>query len=80
MFLTTLYQQNVESGQEHVILLVGTVVVTGSGAGVCKGAPTEAIWTWSISPGSEKSGRSRRARSAVIFLKYSLLIGTSVTM
>lgn len=36
-FLTTLYQQNVESGQEHVILLVGTGVVTGSGAGVCKG-------------------------------------------
>jgi hypothetical protein len=37
LFLTTLYQQNVESGQEHVILLVGTGVVTGSGVGVCKG-------------------------------------------
>jgi hypothetical protein len=37
LFLTTLYQQNVESGQEHVILLIGTGVVTGSGVGVCKG-------------------------------------------
>ena len=37
LFLTTLYQQNVESGQEHVILLVDTGVVTGSGVGVCKG-------------------------------------------
>ncbi len=37
LFLTTLYQQNVESGQEHVILLVGTGVVTGNGMGVCKG-------------------------------------------
>ena len=37
LFLTTLNQQNVESGQEHVILLVGTGVVTGSGVGVCKG-------------------------------------------
>ena len=37
MFLTTLYQQNVESGQEHVILLVGAGVVTGSGLGVGKG-------------------------------------------
>ena len=37
LFLTTLYQQNVESGQEHVILLVGTGVVTGSGVGMCEG-------------------------------------------
>jgi len=37
LFLTTLYQQNVESGQEQVILLVGTGVVTGSGVGVCEG-------------------------------------------
>ncbi len=36
-FLTTLYQQNVESGQEHAILLVGAGVVTGSGVGVRKG-------------------------------------------
>ena len=37
LFLTTLYQQNVESSQEQVILLLVTGVVTGSGAGVCKG-------------------------------------------
>ena len=36
LFLTTLYQQNVASGQEHGILLVGTGVVTDSGGGMCK--------------------------------------------
>ena len=30
-FLTTLYQQDIESGQEQVILLVVAGVVTGSG-------------------------------------------------
>jgi hypothetical protein len=30
-FLTTLYQQDIESGQEQVILLVVVGVVTGSG-------------------------------------------------
>ena len=30
-------EQNVESGQEQVILLLGTGVVTGNGVGVCKG-------------------------------------------
>jgi hypothetical protein len=37
LFLTTLYQQDIESGQEQLILLVVAGVVTGSGAGVCKG-------------------------------------------
>ena len=31
LFLTTLYQQDIESGQEQVILLVVAGVVTGSG-------------------------------------------------
>ena len=37
LFLTTLYQQDIESGQEHVILLVVAGVVTGSGVVVGRG-------------------------------------------
>jgi hypothetical protein len=37
LFLTTLYQQDIESGQEHVIFLVVAGVVTGSGVVVGKG-------------------------------------------
>ena len=33
LFLTTLYQQDIESGQEQVILLVVVGVVTDSGGG-----------------------------------------------
>ena len=33
LFLTTLYQQDIESGQEHVILLVVAGVVTGMAKG-----------------------------------------------
>ena len=33
LFLTTLYQQDIESGQEQVILLVVAGVVTGIGKG-----------------------------------------------
>ena len=33
-FLTTLYQQDIESGQEQVILLVVAGVVTGMGTGM----------------------------------------------
>ena len=34
LFLTTLYQQDIESGQEHVILFVVAGVVTGTGIGL----------------------------------------------
>ena len=37
LFLTTLYQQDIESGQEQIILLVVTGVVTGSGVVVGRG-------------------------------------------
>jgi hypothetical protein len=37
LFLTTLYQQDIESGQEQVSLLVEVGVVTGGGVGVGRG-------------------------------------------
>ena len=42
-----------------------------------KGLPTNAFWTSLVVPGAMKSGRSLRALSAVILVRYPLLIGTS---
>ena len=45
LFLTILYQQDIESGQEHAILLVVAGVVTGigkgAGTGVARGSTRE---------------------------------------